>query len=47
LFSAQSRWSVLSWRSSRGFLAMGAVGAAAGGALLVAQMLHKAEAGTE
>lgn len=35
LFSAQSRWSVLSWRSSHGFLAVGAVGAAAGGVLLM------------
>ncbi len=42
LFSAQSRWSVLSWRSSRGFLAVGAVGAATGGALLLAQTLRRA-----
>ncbi|GCB48459.1 hypothetical protein SNL152K_5783 [Streptomyces sp. NL15-2K] len=38
---------MLSWRSSRGFLAAGAVGAATGGALLLAQMLHKAETGTQ
>jgi len=42
LFSAQSRWSVLSWRSSGAFLA---VGTAAGGALLLAQALHRTGTG--
>jgi hypothetical protein len=47
LLSAQSRWSVLSWRSSRGFMAAGAVGAATGGALLLARMLSKAGTDTD
>jgi hypothetical protein len=36
VLSAQSRWSVLSWRSTRGFRAAGAgVGAGTGGVVVV------------
>jgi hypothetical protein len=39
--SAQSQWSVLSWRSSRGFLSAGAMGAVAA-ALMLTRTLQKA-----